>query len=319
MKTFLILLTLITTSFVSDFTDRFDSEVNSAYSSYASFDQYENPNYSLKVIYGAMNGEVRFGICFYSLQAGDYSVKVSYLGRQYSLPENGRGDVSAVALDFQTGETFSVLVFDRDGHYQYSGRFLNIEVMTINEFNLLSSTATGLGAGSELTKLQFIRTSDPLTIFYFILMGIAALCVIAIIIIYVRKKGVFDPKIKSESGFNFREFINQGPLEQETPPSQETPEIIPERIKETEPVIPAIEPTTIPAGSIRNYSWVRDEEEHSGFNVADHLKDLGFITDYALVGEDEKNRIMLELMKLRDEKKITRDDYLEETTKLWKK
>lgn len=315
MKTFLILLTLITTSFVSDFTDQFDSEVNSAYSSYVSFDEYENPNYSLKVIYGSMNGEVRFGICFYSLQAGDYSVKVSYLGRQYSLPENGRGDVSAVAVDFQAGETFSVLVFDRDGHYQYSGCFLNIEVMTINEFNALSSTATGLGAGSELTKLQSIHSSDPLTVFYFVLMGIAALCVIAIIIIYVRKKGMFDPKIKAEPGFNFREFIDKAPLEPEIQLTRNIPEIQ----KEIPPVIPIKEPSIIPAGSIRNYSWVRDEEEHSGFDVAAHLKDLGFITDYALDGEDEKNRIMLELMKLRDEKKITRDDYLEETTKLWKK
>ncbi|HBP25583.1 MAG TPA: hypothetical protein DD618_01325 [Acholeplasmatales bacterium] len=315
MKTFLILLTLITTSFVSDFTDQFDSEVNSAYSAYVTHDEYENPNYSLKVIYGALDGKVRFGICFYSLQAGDYSVKVSYLGRQYSLPENGRGDVRAVATDFLAGETFSVLVFDREGHYQYSGRFLDIEVLTINDFNALSSPVAGLGAGSELTQLQSFHTSDPLTIFYFFLLGVAALCVVAIIIIYVRKKGMFDPKIKSEPGFNFREFINQEPLEPAIQPSQETSEMLPE----SAPTIQPQEPTVIPASSIRNYSWVRDEEEHSGFNVAAYLKDLGFITDYALDGEDEKNRIMLELMKLRDQKKITHDDYLEETTKLWKK
>ncbi len=315
MKTFLILLTLITTSFVSEFTDQFNSEVNSAYSAYATFDEYENPNYSLKVIYGAMNGEVRFGICFFSFQAGDYSVKVSYLGRQYSLPENGRGDVSAVAMDFQAGETFSVLVFDREGHYQYSGRFLDIEVMSLNDFNALSVPVEGLGAGSELTKLQSIRTSDPLSIFYFSLLGIAALCVVAIIIIYVRKKGMFDPKAKPEPGFNFREFLNQDNREPENRPSFE----VPETLQESAPAIQAQEPTVIPAGSIRNYSWVRDEEEHSGFNVTEYLKDQGFITDYVLDGEDEKNRIMLELMKLRDQKKITHDDYLEETAKLWKK
>ena len=43
------------------------------------------------------------------------------------------------------------------------------------------------------------------------------------------------------------------------------------------------------------------------------------MTDYRIVSTEEKNKIMLELMRLKEQKVITPDDYLDEVSELWKK
>ena len=50
-----------------------------------------------------------------------------------------------------------------------------------------------------------------------------------------------------------------------------------------------------------------------------NLREKGYITNYASLSEEEKNRVMLELIKLKNEKRISQDRYYEETGELWKK
>ena len=70
---------------------------------------------------------------------------------------------------------------------------------------------------------------------------------------------------------------------------------------------------------VPHYSWARDEDVRSDFNIKKHLQELGFITDYRIIDSEEKNKIMLELMRLKEQKTITQDDYLYEVSELWKK
>ena len=52
--------------------------------------------------------------------------------------------------------------------------------------------------------------------------------------------------------------------------------------------------------------------------VREHLILNGFITDYKIITDDEKNKVTVYLMKLKNEKKISNDQYLEEMYKIWK-
>ena len=54
-------------------------------------------------------------------------------------------------------------------------------------------------------------------------------------------------------------------------------------------------------------------------DIKAYLQSLGYITDYKLLSEEEKNKIMLELMRLKDTEQITLKKYYEETYQLWKK
>ena len=71
------------------------------------------------------------------------------------------------------------------------------------------------------------------------------------------------------------------------------------------------------------YDKVKDDffysDEASGFDIKGYLKDKGFVLEYKAINDDEKNQIMMELIKLKNERKITNDEYLEEVYELWKK
>ena len=54
-------------------------------------------------------------------------------------------------------------------------------------------------------------------------------------------------------------------------------------------------------------------------DIKAYLRDKGFITEYNALSEEEKNNIMIELMALKDQKKISLNDYYKETLELWKK
>ena len=54
-------------------------------------------------------------------------------------------------------------------------------------------------------------------------------------------------------------------------------------------------------------------------DIKAYLNDKGYITDYSVLSEEEKNNIMIELMKLKEKGMISLDDYYEESAELWKK
>ena len=138
------------------------------------------------------------------------------------------------------------------------------------------------------------------------------LCALVIFIYYKRRQGLFNQEIRSQNVFNFREFISSN-FEVPGTSSQSYEETDFEVIEEDD------EEETSSSFFDEHYSWAREEEERTDFDINSYLQDKGFITDYSILSEEEKNLIMLELMLLRDKKQITRDEYLEETAKLWKK
>ena len=62
-----------------------------------------------------------------------------------------------------------------------------------------------------------------------------------------------------------------------------------------------------------------DNDEDNNVSVKDILKENNYRTDYNNMTEEEKNKVMLFLMKLRYENKITEEQYKEEANRLWRK
>lgn len=62
-----------------------------------------------------------------------------------------------------------------------------------------------------------------------------------------------------------------------------------------------------------------EEKVEEVVDIKAYLREKGYITNYASLSEEEKNRVMLELIKLKNEKRISQDRYYEETGELWKK
>jgi hypothetical protein len=309
MKIILLLAYILGLSFSSSFIDNFDDDVNQAYSEYQIYDEYSNSQYAIKTVYGLVNGEVRYGVCFFSMQAQDYYLVVEYQEETYYLPKNSRGDINAVAISFKTGETFTLRVFNQDGHLQPSSHFINIEVISKINFENLSNNIAGLNQGIKTTKLQLTDAMSALAIFYFSMIGVFGVCVLVIIIFYWRKKGFFDPEALhdiKEPLFKIIQEDIESVIEQET-------ESTPRSISDFDLLASTQKHT------FENSHYGRDEEEYSGFDIQEHLRNLGFILDYSLQDETSKNNITIELIKLRNQKQITQDDYLEEMAKLWKK
>ena len=87
-------------------------------------------------------------------------------------------------------------------------------------------------------------------------------------------------------------------------------------MKPTEYLKLCAEITDIPKNEVD--SRIKTNEEQIK-DIKAYLQDLGYVTEYSALSEDEKNNIMIELMKLKEQGKISLDDYYEESAELWKK
>lgn len=313
MKILYLMLSLLnlSTALINDF----DTRVETAYNEYIEV-QTETPNYTIKLVTGTFDNQVRYGIFFTSEIAKEYHLKILYKNRLYQLPKTNRGDVNVVAIEFEEGEMFSIEIYDKQGRYQYGNEdFKNIKVISLEELNNYENLAVGQGIGSAITRLKFDYNVKTKSILIGVLVSILFVCGIVIFIYYKKKKGLFNPDLKNENVFNFKEFLNS-----EIP--SEVDDYIDVEVLESEEdtqVSNSEDDNNENTFIKNNYIWSHYEEERSNFNIKNHLKDQGYITKYQLASEEEKNQIMLELMKLRDQKRITQDDYLEEISELWKK
>jgi hypothetical protein len=313
MKYFMTLLSVVilSSSAREDFTNSYSALVDEAYTEYIE-EKHENPNYDygITLIKGLINNQVRYGFSFYNENAKSYYIRVYYNGRLYQVDTDSRGDVQVVALNLQEGDVFSLVVFDSKNSVKEAlPEFENITIMTKEEFNALEVRKTGQGKGVSLTRLRTTIIFDSSIWIYLGAFLIVAGCALIIFIYYKKRKGLFAPEMRSQNVFNFREFLSTS-FEMTEPQDDDYEETVAEEIPEQS------DPDYVP---VQHYPWSRVEDESSGFDIGGYLRNKGYITDYRLLGEEEKNKIMMELMYLRDQRLITKDEYLEETSRLWKK
>ncbi len=170
--------------------------------------------------------------------------------------------------------------------------------------------------GARITKLTVPHNYTNL-IFIVVALAIVVSCGIIILVFWKSKKGMFNERLRKEDTFDFKEFLNQNFDENIQEP--DTIDLDEDEFSvEKEEDLKQDESLDKQPKNVYEKSYKDIEEEKSGFSISDYLRDKGLITDYKIASEEEKQSIMLELMRLRDEKKITNDEYLEEAYKLWK-
>lgn len=308
-KVFILILFVLSLGFTKT-KDDYLSEVNSAYQKYEVEYEYETSNYELLVIRGICNNKNTYGIYFYSSDSGKYQLKLQGT-KEYTLKTNSRGDIYVLALlnsnedmyvDIYMGENKQSLPFDL--------------VLKPFEASDLTNPIEGENKGTAITRLSSFSL-DSLSIYMIVCGGVILISSLVVFVFYKKKQGMFNKEVRQEGVFNFKEFLNQN-IEEDYKEEVDVSNIID---LEEDDVKVVKEETQEEPKSV--YNKVKDDffysDEASGFNIKTYLSDKGFITDYSSITDDEKNQIMLELMKLKNERKITNDEYLEEVYSLWKK
>jgi len=292
----LMLFAIFPLSVKEELFSSFMEEVHEGYSVYEEVVNEHNSNnyYSVKVIRGIYNDVPCYGIAFYSENAGEYEIAIEKDDTLYKFKQNDRKDGYAVSV--KADSMIKIHIFDKEGRKQdFTGES---KLLKFDKDDIIENDnyAEGLNNGKAFTNLDLYTSKVPfMYAFIYSLIILIVICGIVISIIAIRRKGMFNKKVRSEGVVDIASLINEAKEKEEVnlwdgyKPEKE--EIIIEAV----------------------------EEEIEYINLQEYLISKGYLTDYSLMSEDEKNNLMIELMMLKNSKKISEDMYYEETYKLWKK
>jgi hypothetical protein len=285
----------------------FDEQVKKGYESYVILEAYETPDFKLKIVQGINGNEVNAGVLLFNNKPQAYIVQANLNDRIYELPQTSRGDYIAPAI--KLGDDLVINVHNGISNVHS----VEVIALTIEEFKTThENIITGENQGVKSVKLQNVenKLTDMGTI-ALIFTGIIIAIGLIILVFYLKKKGVFSEKSRKENVFDFQKYANEHMARQNEYVLDESDYAINDVNIHQNP-----EPTEFKPVYERQRYY---EDEYTVVDVEQILKDKGYNTDYESALEIEKNEIMLELMKLRDYKEITPEQYREETIKLWKK
>lgn len=301
MKVFLIsILSLFMSLFVplsdgqTDKKELFMQTCHNGYNTYYVVEEEETVQYYLQVVCGEYNNELSYSILFMSFTPNEYTMVLKTAGtnKTISLPIDARGDVEVYDLHISKDINIEIRTKNQT---TFS---LNITKINTNEYklkNLFDGNNQGLPA-SNIKDISGFGLTSTLSIIFSVIIIIS---IIIILVLYSTKKGMFDKEIvdkEFEEQHQYRDSIY-------TNVSQpESLEVEAEEIKE-EPVKEVYQKT-------KDY----DDEER---DISSLLKAKGYNTNYNTLLSHEKNEIMLELMKMKEFKEITEEEYKKEIIKLW--
>ena len=289
------------------FKDNFLSDVDKAYSEYTVITNYTNETYSLHIVKGIINNQATYGVSFFNIRAGDYNLFFEIDGIEYKVKPDGRGDYRLIGIKWRNYEQVKIKIYSKDGNLQSPAHLTVLDKFDKSTF---VGDIIGQDEGKTLVSLERVDSVLNFDAFAMVTLVIIGVCALVIAIFAITKKGMFSKEVRKESVFDFKEFINQ----QTTTPQNNDDWI---------EVVPEVEEVQNDSQESPKEVYEKApryvDDEISSIDVKKHLQDAGFVVDYSLVGDEEKNLIMLELMHLKNEGKISNDVYLEEIYKLWKK
>ena len=299
MKLFILKILTIFLSFTlvnaeTNFFKEFENEVVEGYEIYYEIVDEGNitDNYELKIYEGINNGYPSYAIAFKSSK--DYKMLIEIDEQLYELPKNENGYTCGYAIK-STSIMFIEIVDSKGNEVLFNGtKKLNKIHITEDDFKYINGNNQKL----EFTNLTIYKHKLSFyNIVMFSALSLIVVCSAGILVLVIRRKGMFNKAVRAQGVLNLEELINEA--------KQKKEEDIWEGYK---PVIDADSDDIIEEEAL---------EEYIDLNA--YLVDKGYLLDYSLFSEDEKNKLMIELMMLKDSKKISEDTYYEETYKLWKK
>ena len=295
---FLIVLTPIQVN-----KDTFKTEVNNGYNTYCEILEKDTEAYSLNIVIGEYNETIYYSFVFTSSVPNEYDViiKLEDDNVNYISEEDSRGDSIVYFLE-ASQEMDLVVLKENNEVFSYD---LNAHNMDTYSNTYKSNVIQGNNEGLLQTNIKGNGTSNSVFIVSIVFASIILVCVIVMIIFYISKKGLFnkdnlEKTLKDDPYYN---MFTSGKQNIEVENERNVFEVEAEEIID-EPVKDVYE---------KNMKYDFDEER----DISELLKQKGFDTNYSSLSTDDKNKIMLELMKMKEFNEITNEEYRAEVIKLW--
>lgn len=288
-------------SVVSNKLDEFLSNINTAYDKY-NVQIEEKQNFTVAVVQGICNGNLSCGVFLSSYEPGAYMVKIFVDGKEYILSTDSRKDTLVYSVSIPNKETF-VCVYDKVGNASTKRWEMKLSVHSEADLNNLGNINVGMNQGVEISAMTRQYSLQSVIIF---IISISAFIVLVGILIIVflkkNKKGIFSEENK-ENDLHFFEKYQEDDNDEDEYTREDNIVLKDDEVKEV----------------YEKRAYYDIDNDDNDIDVKDLLRENNYRTDYQFMNEEEKNLVMLFLMKLRYEGKITENQYKEETNKLWRK
>lgn len=302
--TFILMLLASTPS--SESLNSFNTTINDGYAKYEVIEEKSNIYYTVKLIRGINKDKMYFGAFLFNEDAKSHKLVMIVNDKQYLFPQTSRGDYVVPAMALEDNVTICILDELDNERARYE-----INMISVNEFNnktdgIINGLNHGLSATKTKTDINFME------LLTYIFLGLIVVFGGILAVMAITKKGLFHPHQRRAEVFNFKDYV-----EKMSSQAQDNNIVInDEDIIETKVDEPQPEEET-PIVNMYPYQRLYDDDDDED-SVKTMLKQRGFSTDYQSLSEDEKNKVMLELMKMRDLQLITRNQYQKEIINLWK-
>lgn len=309
MRFFTILLTFLSLTFFANISlEEFEQNVDTAYYAYRYKLIEHNEYFSMVIVEGIHNDELAYGVYFYNQTSGALKLNIMQNEIYYKLDSDKRNDVVVVAFHAKDATTLSFIVSDQQDRTYYQ-----FEVILRDKALILTQADLVFGSNetTQVAKLNRVASTE-LTIAIIIGLGsIIVLCLTVLTLWWAGKKGMFKKETRAQDLFLFGQHYTHLPSREEDSLVNQYFEKM--NIEEDD------QPKDIGVYNKPYYSRYEEDLKINNFDVERHLLDKGFSTNYGLLQEEEKNGVMLELMKLRESKELSQEQYQEEVIKLWMK
>ena len=257
---------------------------------------YYNEDLELVVVQGIYGDVSSYGICFYSTE---YIIVLKTVDGYYTLPQIS--EVSAMVIALKADVTYEVVVYNKNGEeYQLPKRIILKKFIDSDlDYNTLEEGKNNFKSFMQLNMYSFRLPFFKVLIV--VLCSVIAVSMLGLLVMFIFKKGFFDKNKRKQGVLDIKSILEA-----------ETDDKASEDVFKDCEVINSNE-------SNSNETVIQEEVKEQIEDIKGYLQSLGYITDYKLLSEEEKNKIMLELMRLKDTEQITLKKYYEETYQLWKK
>lgn len=272
--------------------DMFLDRVEDGYLCYATEWTYDDPlGISIVVVKGIYNNMPCYGISFVSY---NYDIVLSNLDGYYTIINNDNRSASILAI--KADMTYELLIYSKKG-----------EIVELpNKVLLKKFAASDINQANYIQGNNNFKALEPLKPYSFkmpfymnliiVFCSVTGLSLFGILLMFILKKGFFDRNKRKEGILDIKGILEGDTLDTAN-------EDFLHDVKEFQEI-------------------EKIEEEIKAAQIEDvkaYLQSLGFVTEYKILSEEEKNKIMLELMRLKDNQQISLNKYYEETSELWKK
>ena len=312
MLLFLSFFNFVVAAYVSITPERIDeiqinflNEVDKGYEYYVQYDNVDTEEYSLLIVNGIYNKTGCYGISFVPSTTNAYYI---VLETDKSLFTLSRTQYQEKAIAIKADIDYTITIYDKNNNKVETFNSISLKKFSSSDFDK-TSAIEGKGSGASFTVLNsYTKNLRFLPVLLITLASLICFVGLVILVLFVMKKGFFNKEKRKEGVVSMRDIYEAKTNDQEEQeitfePNENTKDV-------SDTIIPVINPNK------------RDEDENVTSKIEDikaYLQDQGFVIDYSILDEEEKNKIMMELIKLKNDGSISLDAYYKETYELWKK